>query len=115
MQERRRNPRTDMQCELILNRLDHCGEDEHKTVTIEVFDVSKGGVGFMCDKLLEVGAVYEVRLTIWTKETIHTFLRVVRIELYGEGFKYGSVFVGLSEVDAGRIGVYQSFHENNLQ
>ena len=114
MQERRRTKRTEMKAELIINRLDtEVGEEGHRSVNIEVFDLSKGGLGFYCTDLLQIGAVYEVNLAIWTKEVLHTFLRVVRIELYGEGFHYGAVFIGLSEVDAGRIGVYQSFNDNS--
>ena len=37
------------------------------------------GVGFICTEKLDIGAVYEGYLTIWTKEVIHCFIEVVRI------------------------------------
>lgn len=76
-------------------------------VGIEVLDVSKTGVGFICDAPLTIGAVYEAYLKIWTEETLHVFLKVVRIEQTEEK-KYlcGTIFIGMSELDAKRIEVY---------
>lgn len=108
MSERRKNKRTDLQSNLIIRRLDN-GEDEE--VAIEIADVSRGGIGFTCSEVLNIGAVYESYLTIWTREVLHAFLQIVRIELKGNGFSYGASFIGMPEVDASRIEVYQSFHE----
>lgn len=108
MEERRRSKRTELRSRLIVKRLDGVEPEE---VAIEVLDVSKGGVGFTCDEKLDIGAVYESFLTIWTQEVLHAFLQVIRIELRGDSFFYGASFVGMPEVDAARIEVYQSFHE----
>ncbi len=78
MEERRRNKRIGLSSKLLIKRLD--GEDAAKEVDIDVVDVSKTGVGFLCSEALEIGAVYEASLTIWTKEVIHAFLEIVRIE-----------------------------------
>ena len=76
-------------------------------VGIEVLDVSKTGVGFICDRPLEIGAVYETNLKIWTDEVIHAFLKVVRIEqTEEERYICGTIFIGLTELDARRIEVY---------
>ena len=72
--------------------------------------MSKSGVGFSCNEALTIGAVYESYLTIWTKEVLHAFLQVVRIEMTENGFVYGASFVGLPEMDASRIEVYQTIH-----
>ena len=72
MEERRRNKRIGLSSKLLIKRLD--GEDAAKEVDIDVVDVSKTGVGFLCSEALEIGAVYEASLTIWTKEVIHAFL-----------------------------------------
>ena len=108
MEERRRNKRSDMKSTLIIKRLDN--QDEHE-VEIDITDVSKGGVGFICREALTVGAVYESYLTIWTKEVLHTFLQIVRIDMKGFEYAYGASFVGLPEMDAARIEVYQKFNE----
>ncbi|MBE5883140.1 MAG: PilZ domain-containing protein [Lachnospiraceae bacterium] len=109
MKERRKDKRTELQSKLIVKRLD--GE-EGKEVAIEIVDVSKGGVGFQCEEVLSIGEVYESYLTIWTQEVIHAFLQIVRIELKNDGYSYGASFVGMPEMDASRIEVYQTVSEN---
>ncbi|MCR5753699.1 MAG: PilZ domain-containing protein, partial [Acetatifactor sp.] len=79
---------------------------------IDIVDVSKSGIGFHCDKVLSIGEVYESYLTIWTKEVIHAFLQIVRIEMVEGGYNYGASFVGMPELDAYRIEVYQKFNED---
>ena len=104
MEERRRNKRIGLSSKLLIKRLD--GEDAAKEVDIDVVDVSKTGVGFLCSEALEIGAVYEASLTIWTKEVIHAFLEIVRIEK--NIFSYGSIFIGMSEIEASRIETYST-------
>lgn len=98
-----------MPSKLIVKRLD--GE-ENQNVEIHIVDVSKSGVGFTCKEALNIGAVYESFLTIWTKEVLHAFLQIVRIELGENDYSYGAVFIGMPEVDASRIEVYQTINEN---
>lgn len=81
--------------------------DKVEEMEIEVLDVSKTGVGFICDSPLAIGEVYETYLKIWTDEVIHAFLKVVRIEqTKEERYICGTIFIGLSEIDASRIEVY---------
>ena len=76
-------------------------------VEIDVLDVSKTGVGFSCHVQLTIGAVYETFLKIWTDEVIHAFLKVVRIEQSEDGrYICGTIFIGLPEMNARRIEVY---------
>lgn len=110
MEERRKNKRTELQSRLLINRLDD--GVTNKEVEIDICDVSKTGVGFNCKEVLSIGAVYESYLTIWTQEVIHAFLQIVRIELKNDGYGYGAVFIGLPEMDASRIEVYQTVSEN---
>jgi len=110
MEERRRNKRTTMDSKLVIKRLDG---DTHTEISIEVTDVSKTGVGFVTDHPLQIGEVYEAFLTIWTKEVLHAFLQIVRIELKGSDYVYGAVFIGMPEMDASRIEVYQTVHDKD--
>lgn len=105
MQERRKTIRTQLQSTLVVKRLD--GEKAEK-VGIEIVDVSKSGVGFLCTEPLTIGAVYEANLTIWTKEVLHAILEIVRIEKQEGVFSYGAIFVGMPEMDASRIETYQT-------
>ena len=58
-----------------------------------------------------MGAVYECSLTIWTKEVIQVFVKIVRAEELENGFRYGGLFVGMNDLDAYRIQVYQTVDE----
>ena len=93
----------------MIKRLD---SDDHKEVMINIIDVSKNGIGFECEEALTIGDVYESFLTIWTKEVIHAFLQIVRIELSSSGYVYGASFIGMPEIDSARIEVYQTVHDN---
>ena len=90
MDERRRNTRSKLESKLMLKRL----EKEEKEIIIDVADVSKTGVGFVCDEPLVIGAV-------------------VRIEKTGNTFNYGGIFVGMPDMDSARIEVYQMFEQEN--
>lgn len=108
MEERRKSKRTALASKLLIKRLDG---NEHTEVDIEIMDVSKTGIGFVAKQPLQIGEVYESYLTIWTKEVLHAFLQIVRIELKGTDYIYGAVFIGMPEMDASRIEVYQTLHE----
>lgn len=105
MEERRKSNRRELISTLIVKRLD---DGENKETTIDIADVSKSGIGFNCNELLEIGAVYEANLRIWTQEVLHAFLEIVRIEKKGQGYNYGAIFIGMPETDASRIEVYDT-------
>lgn len=109
MNERRKTKRTELSSRLIIKRLG--GEETDSEVAIEVADISKTGLGFTCTEPLTIGAVYEGYLTIWTKEVLHAFLEIVRIEKKEDIFEYGAIFIGMPEMEAARIEVYQAFNE----
>lgn len=110
MEERRKDKRTELPTNVIIKKM----VGNSKEVEIEVIDLSRSGLGFVCKEKLDIGEVYESFLTIWTKEVIHAFLQIVRIEMQdgGKSFLYGASFVGLPELDASRIGVYQTINDN---
>lgn len=103
MEERRKSRRTDLQSKLLVRRLDSGRQEE---IGVDVKDVSKTGIGFYCDEILDMGAVYEAYLTIWTKEVIHAFIEIVRIEKVVDTYEFGGLFIGMPEIDLQRIDVY---------
>lgn len=103
MEERRSSKRTELQSKLLVKRLD---SDIQKEVGVDIMNVSKTGIGFYCDELLDMGAVYESFLTIWTKEVIHAFIEIIRIEKTQDTYEYGGLFIGMPELDLQRIGIY---------
>lgn len=103
MEERRRSLRRELKSKLLVKRLD---SDTKEEIGVEVKNVSKTGIGFYCDEVLNIGSVYETFLTIWTKEVIHAFVEIVRIEKADNTFEYGGLFIGMPEMDLQRIEVY---------
>ena len=110
MEEKRKSKRLDLESEIYLNRLDGAGRST-KT-PIKVKDLSKTGIGFYCDVPLGIGDIYETLLTIWTKETIHAFVEIVRIVKEDDGmFNYGGIFIGMPETDINRIAIYATIDD----
>lgn len=109
MEERRKAKRTELKSKILVKRLDGNTQEE---VDIDVVDISKTGVGFNCDTALTIGAIYQAYLTIWTKEVLHAVIEIVRIEKKEDTFAYGGIFVGMPEMDASRIEVYQTVEEH---
>ena len=106
MEERRKNKRIELESCLIIKRLDNAASSEE--VSFDIIDVSRTGVGFTSDKPLQIGAVYEAFLTIWTKEVLHAFIEIVRIVKEDATYSYGGIFIGMPEMDAARIEVYDT-------
>lgn len=107
MEEKRKNRRTPLKSKIIVKRIN---ADTAEEIGIEIVNVSQTGVGFNSDIPLEIGNVYESYLTIWTKEVLHAFIEIVRIEKKDGIFNYGGTFVGMPEMDQKRIEIYQTFH-----
>ena len=107
MQEKRNSRRMSLSAKLLIKNM-HDTSDKPEEVEIEVLDVSKTGVGFICNTPLTIGAVYETLLKIWNDDEIHAFLKVVRIEqTEDEKYMCGTIFIGLPEMNAARIEVYE--------
>lgn len=103
MDEKRKHKRRELDAELIIKNLDSGSNEETK---VTVFNLSKSGIGFSSDEILQIGGVYETNLTIWTKESFHCFIEIVRIEIKPDFFDYGAIFIGMPEADLQRIEVY---------
>lgn len=111
MEEKRKSTRLNLESKILLKRLDVPNSEETQ-IDIAVKDVSKTGMGFSCDYSLSIGSVYECLLTIWTKETIHAFVEIVRVVRKQNSFEYGGIFIGMAQTDTQRIEIYSTFCEN---
>ncbi len=110
MEERRKDKRLELKGELLLKSIANADEGV-ETVTISVFNCSKAGIGFLADCQLLMGDNYEANLTIWTKEVIHVFIKIVRGTMLENGYEYGAIFIGMPEYDRQRIAVYETVQE----
>lgn len=113
MDDRRKTKRLDLESKLRVKRLDGSGEEEE--VSIDVIDVSKVGIGFTCEQALQIGAVYEGSLMLWTKEVIDSFIEIVRIEKSSSYYIYGGIFIGMPESTTNRIAIYDVIHTLNQE
>lgn len=114
MEDRRRSRRLELNSELVIKGL----QGDTQEAKIEVTDLSKTGVGFTSPAKLEIKGVYEANLRIWTGEVIHSFLKIVRIEVNPEDesvFNYGATFVGMAGLDANKISIYDMIHNGTQE
>ena len=105
MDERRKNKRLMLQGKIAIKPI---GGGSMESVPINITDCSRAGLGFITDKKLVIGDNYEAYLTIWTKEVLHVFMKVVRSEDVEGGFLYGCLFIGMPETDRQRISIYET-------
>ena len=83
------------------------GQTGGALVPVDIIDISKDGIGFSCSAALTMNAIYEMDLTIWTKDVIHTFVNVTRFD--NKKNMYGAIFTGMNENDSGKIRIYEMF------
>lgn len=61
---------------------------------------------------MEVGTYYDTKIQIWTKEIVDAVVQIVRREELQDGmFKYGGMFIGMTDTDALKIDIYQIFND----
>ena len=107
MEEKRKNKRSDLKVTAELTVISVGGGN--RVVEADVTDLSPTGIGFVCPDELEIGAVCQTKIKIWTEETIPAIVKIVRcIAKEGQNI-YGGIFVGMENSDILRIQVYQMF------
>ena len=111
MEEKRRHKRLDLDVSVQLERLDEEGVTTLKFIHVEVTDISRSGLGFKAKKKLEVGSYYDTKIQIWTKEVVDAVVEIVRVEELEDGYKYGGVFIGMTDTDSLKIDIYQIFND----
>lgn len=112
MEEKRHHKRLKLDVFIQLERLTEDGLTTYDYTQVAVTDVSRGGIGFQSSEALEVGAYYNTRIQIWTKEVIDSVIEIVRKQKLEDGTdKYGATFIGMSDTDAIKIDIYQVFRE----
>lgn len=109
MEEKRKDKRMTLEGNLYMKRLDS-GVGEIVPVTIN--DISRSGLGFKCEKDLDISSVYDLEIVLWTKEKIKAIITLVRKTEADGLYSYGGTFVGLPESDTCKIDIYELFNNN---
>lgn len=112
MEEKRRDKRLDLTVSIQLERLDKDDITTVKYVNVDVKDLSRSGIGFQTTQKLEIGTYYDTQIQIWTKEVVNAVIEIVRREEVEDGYRYGCIFIGMTDPDALKIDIYQIFNEN---
>lgn len=99
MQEKRKHERLPIKLKLEVSKLfkqDGINIDDLST-EIEVFDISKNGIGFMSESKLPVDYYFNATLEFEnTSEVILSVVKILYVTSIGDsGYRYGCEFVGL--------------------
>lgn len=113
MDEKRRFKRLDLDVKIETSRIDEGAATTIRMVDVKVTDISREGIGFISPEKMEVGAIYNAELKIWTKETLHSIFKIVREKDVDGGHSYGAIFVGMNESDALKIQIYEMLEERD--
>lgn len=71
---------------------------ENINAPIEVFDISKAGIGFKSKSVLPLGYYFNARLVLCENDAINCVVRIIRKQDLEEGFIYGCEIVGTASI-----------------
>lgn len=71
---------------------------ENINAPIEVFDVSKVGIGFKTKSVLPMGYYFNAKLVLGEQDTLHCVVRIIRQQQEGEDYIYGCEIVGTASI-----------------
>ena len=111
MEEKRKHKRLELDVSVQLERLDEEGITTLKYNHVDVTDISRSGLGFTSLQELGIGTYYDTKIQIWTKEIIDAVIEIVRCDKTDDGYKYGAIFIGMTDTDALKIDIYQIFND----
>lgn len=114
MDEKRGSKRLDISVQVELERIDTKDDVTMvKFIDVAVTNISKTGLAFRTKQQLKENALFNAKIQIWTKETIDTIFKIVRIGNTDENglTEYGCIFVGMTDTDALKIEIYQLFND----
>ena len=111
MQEQRLYPRTEVREKVKLSLVGEGAGAFSEPFEVEILNMSTDGVGFRCDRQLLIGDVLTGKISIWTKDEMDVFLKIIRCSNEDDNtYGYGCIFVGMESSEQLRISIYQLFH-----
>ena len=108
--DRRRYKRLPFELHLDIQELfkqDYLVLKDHKAY-VSVFDISRGGIGFISETSLPLGFYFQGRIDLGEKEFFYVVMKIVRI-MEQDNLKkvYGAEFVGLAPFLANKVDRYE--------
>ncbi len=100
MQEKRRQTRYPASITLTIESLYKQGNEKIDSIqeNIEIINISRSGIGFVCDDDLPLDYYFNAKIDIEDKKHFYTVVKIIRKEEKNARFYYGSEFVGLADV-----------------
>ena len=114
-ENKRKSKRLELNVNIALDRIDNDVSDSVSVqmIPVRVLDLSKDGIGFITNRQLDMDSFYNTEIEIWTKEHIKTVIKIIRVQKIDANiYRYGGIFLGLSDSDRFKIEVYQIVDEN---
>lgn len=71
---------------------------ENLNAPIEVFDVSKAGIGFKSKSVLPLGYYFNARLVLHENDALNCVVRIIRQQKEEDEFIYGCEIVGTASI-----------------
>lgn len=82
----------------------------------EVMNISKTGICFSTENVIEPHTFYRASMNFPTKESIDVIIEVLRVQIGDNGENVcGGAFVGISESDMFKIEVFRLFEEKKKE
>ncbi len=108
--ERRKYHRLPIELHLAIS---HMFRQDYEEITgldaaIDVFDISKAGIGFISSAELPLNYYFDAKITLSEKDYFSTVVKVIRKSTEGhEKFVYGAEFIGLAPFLADKVDIYE--------
>lgn len=98
MCDRRRHKRLPIKLILEINSLFKQNNEvlEHVDEEIEVFNISKTGIGFICKHDLPLDYYFNAKIDFYEKKFFYCVIKILRKENYEGRYLFGCEFVGLA-------------------
>lgn len=82
--------------------------------SVEVYDISKSGIGFISEASMPLGYYFRCRITLSNNDFFYGVIRIIRASMNDEKKVYGAEFVGLAPFLADKVDHYEKFLDQGL-
>jgi hypothetical protein len=110
MQEKRKYKRLPVKLELTISKL---FKQDYETIYdinegIAVKDISKSGIGFICQKELPINYYFDAKIQLSDEQYFFSVLKIIRVSKIDDGYSVGCEFVGLADILSKRVDLYEN-------
>lgn len=100
MKEKRRAQRVPYDAILTIDEVYNQSDviKEKREISIEVVDISKGGIGFNAKEELPLNYYFNAKIDLGNQRQFYSVLRIIRKDKLPQGFVYGCEFTGLADI-----------------